>query len=190
MISGATDRSSAVAARTAVAPAVPVEAPPPSIKDDVATGAQRAKPVPGGEKEEAVPPTQSAPAANAASPRDANVPDFLVTDPAGYSRRLEDYRGHLLLIGVWSGDQPKAAASLERLYKAFASNPNLRLIGVSNERLAKPVNTTFPVVYNQGSRLLDAKPGEFVLLDESGAVRLRGSLTGDLGNLRALLKKN
>ncbi|PYS50942.1 MAG: hypothetical protein DMG13_19780 [Acidobacteria bacterium] len=190
-------RSPQVITVPALEPAQPQIAPaasettPPNIKADVTAEAKRAKPSPGGEKQALEPsPVQGSGTPIPGSGPDGTAPDFLVTDPAGYSRTLEDYRGHVLLIGVWSGDQPKAAASLERLYKTFGSNTNLRLIGVSYERQAKPTNTTFPVVYNQGSRLLDAKPGEFVLLDKSGSVRLRGSLIGDLGNLQTLLKKN
>ena len=50
-----------------------------------------------------------------------NSPAFLVTDPAGYSTNLEDYRGRVLLIGVWSADQPEAAQNIQRLYQAFGN---------------------------------------------------------------------
>jgi hypothetical protein len=126
---------------------------------------------------------------DSASTLDSKAPAFLVTDPAGYSRTLADYRGYTLLMGVWSSTQPDSAAYLERLYKTFGSNPKLRLIGVTNERQAKPANTTFPVLYNQGSRLLDAKPGEFVLIDESGTIRQRGSLTKNFDYLSQVLRK-
>jgi hypothetical protein len=171
-------------------PAASVEPTPPNVKADAPLAPERAKPSPGGERREATP--ERAPRGGPApvSGLGPDAPDFLVTDPAGHSRTLDDYRGYSLLVGVWSGNQPRAAASLERLYKTFGSNTKLRLIGVSNQRDAKPANTTFPIVYNQGSRLLDAKPGEYVLLDESGIVRLRGSLTGDLGELQMLLRKN
>ena len=111
-----------------------------------------------------------------------------MTDPAGYSRTLADYRGYTLLIGVWSSNQPNSAANLERLYKTFGSNPKLRLIGVTNERQAKPANTTFPVLYNQGSRLLDAKEGDFVLVNSTGSILLRGSLKEDSGSLEKSLR--
>jgi hypothetical protein len=118
-----------------------------------------------------------------------NAPAFLVTDPAGYSRSLEDYRGLIVLIGVWSSNQVESVSNLERLYKTFGANPKLRLIGVSNERVPKPTNTTFPIFYNQGSRLLNAKVGEFLLLDEAGGIRLRGSLAADLDELSKTLRE-
>jgi hypothetical protein len=168
-----------VSPQTPSTPAASLELPPP-IKTDGANEAVRAKPEPSA-------PSGPAPTKPTVGP-DANAPDFLVTDPAGYSRTLEDYRGRTLLIGVWSKDQPQSVASLERLYRTFGSDTNLRLIGVSNERVSKPVNTSFPVLYNQGSRLLGAKPGEFVLLDEAGSVKLRGSLVKDFEDLRKLLQ--
>jgi hypothetical protein len=116
-----------------------------------------------------------------------NASDFLVTDPAGYSHTLDAYRGHMVLIGVWSSGQTESIAAVERLYKTYSANPTVRFIGVSNERQARPANTTFPVLYNQGSRLFGAKPGEFVLIDENGALQLRGSLGEDLENLRRAL---
>ena len=117
-----------------------------------------------------------------------DAPEFLVIDPAGYSRTLQDYRGHVLLIGVWSSGQVETVANLERLYKTFGTNANLRFIGVASDHQPKPANTTFPIVYNQGSRLLGAVPGQFIVLDESGSVRLRGSLVKDFDALQKLLQ--
>src|SRR5207245_8534971 len=117
-----------------------------------------------------------------------NTPDFLVTDPAGYSHTLDDYRGHFVVIAVWTAGQPEPTANLERLYKTFGANPKFRFLGVANERLAKPANTTFPVVYNQDSKILGIQPGQFVLLDETGLVKLRGSLLKDFESLRRALK--
>lgn len=122
------------------------------------------------------------------SPVGADSPDFLVIDPAGYSRNLDYYRGHVLLIGVWSTDQPASSAALQRLYKTFGANTKLRLIGVTNERQAKAPKTTFPVVYNQGSKLFGAQPGEFVLIDEGGNLKLRGSLVSDFDALVKALR--
>jgi hypothetical protein len=113
----------------------------------------------------------------------ADASDFLVTDPAGYSHSIADYRGHVVVIGVWKSDQVETVANLERLYKANAANSNLRLLAVATDRSPKPANTTFPIVYNQGSKLFGAQPGEFVVLDENGMIELRGSLVKDFGNL-------
>jgi hypothetical protein len=62
-----------------------------------------------------------------------------------------------------------------------------RFVGVSNARVEKPANATFPVFYNQGSKVFGARSGEFVLLDQNGGVLLRGSLTKDIENLRETL---
>jgi hypothetical protein len=165
-----------------VAPASSPEAAP-LVKSPDGTSLERAKPV------EGAPPDRlpTAPVATAAP--DNNAPDFLVNDPAGYSRTLNDYRGHALVIGVLNASQPDVASNLESLYKSFGVNSKLRFIGISNDRQARLVNTTFPVAYNQGSKLLGAQPGEFVLLDEAGTIQLRGSLVKDFETLRRSLQE-
>lgn len=117
-----------------------------------------------------------------------NAPDFAVSDPAGYSHTLDQYRGHVLVIGVWSPDQSEAIANIERLYKTYSANPKFRFLGVASERQSKPANTTFPVAYNQGSKLFGARAGDFVVLNESGTIELRGSLVNDFENLRRVLQ--
>lgn len=143
--------------------------------------------------ERAKPLDRPAPASDqifrALPPRSDNAPEFLVMDLAGYTRRVEDFRGHVALITVWSRASTEAISNFEKLYKAHGSQAKFRFVGVSNERLAKPANTTFPVFYNQGSKLFGLHPGEFVLLDENGGVALRGSLTRDFENLRKALQK-
>ncbi len=118
----------------------------------------------------------------------SNAPDFLIKDLAGYTHASDEYRGHVVVVGVWSPDQLESAMNIERLYKAFGTNPRLRFLGVANEPFAKPANTTFPVFYNQGSKLLGAQAGDFVVLDERGNLALRGSLTRDFENLRQILQ--
>lgn len=173
-----------VSLQSQAAPAASVEVPAIAKNDAVAD--ERTKPSsPGTERREA--PGEGV-AARSPVP-DANAPVFLVTDPAGYSRSLQDYRGFTLLVGIWSADQPESVSNLERLYKAFGSNPKLRFVGVSDRRESKPSNTTFPIFYNQGSRLLDAGPGEFVLVNEAGTVRLRGSIAGDFDALTKTLQE-
>jgi hypothetical protein len=117
-----------------------------------------------------------------------NAPEFLVTDLAGYAHKLEDYRGHVVLVAIWSGASQEAISNLEALYKTYGGKPKFRFVGVSNARLAKPANVTFPVFYNQGSKVFGARSGEFVLLDESGGILLRGSLTKDIDSLREILR--
>src|SRR5215475_6541204 len=132
----------------------------------------------------------SATAARPAPSDSADVPDLLVTDPAGYSHRLEDFRGHVTVVAVWSKASPEAIANFERLYKAHGADPRFRFLGVSNERLAKPANVTFPIFYNKGSKVLGVRSGEFALVDEKGEITLRGSLVKDFDNLRKALQGN
>jgi peroxiredoxin len=154
---------------------------PPTIKQNQTEEPARAKPS----------PEPSAPADR--QPRGtptigANAPEFLVADPAGYSHTLDEFRGHVVVIAVWSSNQAESITNTERLYKAFADNPKLRFLGVSSDRQSKPDRTTFPVLYNQGSKLFGAKPGEFVVLDENGTVEGRGSLVRDIDALTRTLR--
>ncbi len=152
----------------------------PVIKTETGPETSRAKP-------DQLPATAAA-APSPARTADSNAPDFLVTDAAGYTRTLNDYRGYVTLIGIWNGDHSDAAASLETLYKNFSSNTKLRFLGVTPDRGARAASTSFPVFYNQGSKLFGARPGEFVLLGENGSIRLRGSLTKDLDALTKSLQ--
>lgn len=154
-------------------------APVPNAPNDV----QRAKPTAASDRE-------SPPVAGLATSASDNGPDFLVIDPAGYSHTVDEYRGHIVVIGVWSNDQPQPTSNLERLYKSHASNTRIRFLGVSNDSQRRPANTTFPVAYNQGSKIFGARVGEFVLLNEGGGVQLRGSLTTDFEKLRNALQTN
>ena len=144
---------------------------------------ERAKP---GENE----PTDRPQAARTNAAPANSAPQFLVTDPAGYSRTLNDYRGHVLVIAVLDNRQTEPASNLERLYKGFGSNPKFRFLGVSTDRQSIPTDTTFPLTTNQGSTLFGAAPGDFVLLNEAGSIQLRGSLLRDFDNLSKALQGN
>jgi len=112
-----------------------------------------------------------------------NSPSFLVTDPAGYSTSLEDYRGRVLLIGVWSAEQPEAAQSIQKLYQTFGNRKGVRVLGVTSRNTARPAGLTFPIVFNNGSRLMDTKSPNFVIVDKEGKIQLRGSLVSDANSL-------
>jgi hypothetical protein len=144
---------------------------PRPIKEDQSESVVRAKPT---DRPDAAPRIIRSPAAVPGP----DSPDFLVSDPAGYAHSLDEYLGRTLVVGVWSRDQADVAGSFERLYRTFAANERLRFVGVSKDQ-ATPANTTFPVFYNQGSKLLGVQPGEFVVLDEKGVAELRGSLVTD-----------
>jgi len=135
---------------TIQAPAPEPPATPPIKADDPAE-IQRAKPTPAPnvvpDRKPQVPPVTS------------NSPELLVTDAAGYSHTIDEFRGRTVVIAVWDNDQSESIANIERLYKANVANPKIRFVVVSNERLPKPTNTTFQTFYNQGSKLFGAKPG-------------------------------
>jgi hypothetical protein len=160
----------------------------PTVKSPDSGTVERAKPLEGIAGVDSAPADRAQTPAPVSSPNQ-NTPEFLVSDPAGYSRTLNDYRGHILVIGILNARQPNATSNLELLYKTFGSNPNFRFVGISDDHQTKPANTTFPLTYNQGSRLFGAKAGEFVLLDEMGSIELRGSLTKDFEALRKALTK-
>ena len=156
--------------------ATSTEAPVPAVpKLSTSAPQERAKPQPAA-PDPAIPNVANAVAPAAA---DDTRPDFLVTDAAGYSRTLKDYRGYILIFGVWNGKQPRTVASLERVYQTFGPNTKLRILGVANEHQLKPPTATFPIVYNQGSTLLGAKESEFLIVEAGGTVRARGSLLQD-----------
>jgi len=167
---------------TPTADPVPSANTPSPIKENESEEVQRAKPSPGTS-------TAADTRPRPVSVIGPNAPEFLVTDPAGYSHTLDEYRGHVVVIGVWNRKQTDSIANIERLYKAHADNPKLRFLGVSADGQAKPPNTTFPVVYNEGSKILGAKPGEFVLVDENGVVELRGSLVREFDSLTQALRR-
>src|SRR5262249_41415035 len=161
------------------APPISVEPPPPARTEAVPAQVERSKPSPDQ-------PTNVKPIP---SPQvTANSPDFLVTDLAGYSHTLDDYRGHVVVLGIWDPSQKESAANLDELYKAFGAKPKFRFLGIANGQRPKPAGLTFPVVYNHGSKLFGARAGEFVVLDESGSVKLRGSLVRDVESLRRALQ--
>jgi len=62
------------------------------------------------------------------------------------------------------------------------------VLAVSIDQSAKPANTTFPILYNQGSKLFGAQAGDFVVLDQNGTVELRGSLVKDFDDLVRTLR--
>jgi len=155
-------------------------ATPPALKTTEPNSLERTKPI-----ETASGDHGQIPRVIATAPE--NAPDFLVFDTAGYSRSLNDYRGYVFIVGILNASQPESIANLERIYKTFNSNPKFRFLAVSMDRQSRPSKTTFPIAYNHGSKLFGARPGEFVMLDETGSVRLRGSLLQNYENLQRAL---
>jgi hypothetical protein len=157
-------------------PAAPIERTPApvdagEVKQPLPPPENRVKPKP------APAPSPRPPAPDAQV--SAGAPPFVVIDPAGYSTTLETYRGLVLVFGVWSAAKPEAAMNLDRLYKTFGANPKVRVLGISSRRQERLSGTSFPMFFNDGSRLLGAADSQFVLVDPSGNVRDRGSLLQD-----------
>jgi hypothetical protein len=103
---------------------------------------------------------------------------FAVMDAARYEKRLSDFRGQILLIGVLAPKQPKAAANLERLYRTFGTQ--LRLLAIAESRRdPAPINTPFQIYYNNGSDLLGTNEAEYAIVDRAGTVVSKGTLIGE-----------
>ena len=117
-----------------------------------------------------------------------NSPAFLVTDPAGYATSLEDYRGRVLLVGVWSAEQPETAQSIQRLYQTFGSRKGVRILGVTSRNTERPAGMTFPLVFNNGSRIMDTQNANFVVVDKEGKIQMRGSLLADTNTLTTKIR--
>jgi hypothetical protein len=171
-------------------PVTPAPAAPPAVASTNIPPTPVTPKVPDGQKVERAKPdwaTAEAPKVPPSVPAkvgpDGKAPAFIVMDPAGYSRTLKDYRNYVLIVGVWSADQPQTASSLERIYQTFGPNTKLRILGVANDRRPAPGYSTFPTAFNQGSALLGATSSEYVIVDPSGTVRKRGSLLQDSTSL-------
>ncbi len=139
--------------------------------------------VTGRAKPEATVPDRPSSVPREARQADRQAPEFLVTDLAGYSRTLNDYRGYVLIFGVWDSKDPQTAANLERVYKSVSANTKIRVLGISEDREVKPANTTFPSAVNQGSQLLGGKAGDIVVVDANGTIAFRGSLRDESSRL-------
>jgi hypothetical protein len=152
------------------------------VKVEGSTSTTRAKPDAPDSKSHSVKPGPEP-----AIPEDA--PEFLVSDPAGYATSLQDYRGRVLLFGVWSADEPEAAQNLQRLYQAFGNRKEVRILGISSRNQERLAGTTFPMVFNNGSRLFETRISNFAVVDKDGNVQMRGSLIVDSNALIPKIKE-
>jgi Putative zinc-finger len=149
----------------------PVQQLPPEVKKDPSpeSNPSLTKPKDGT-------PAKPAPQPQLDSPL-PDGPDFAITDAAGYTATLETYRGRVLLFAVVSADEKAAIANLQQLYDAFGSNPGIRVFAVARHREDQFNGVSFPVFFNNGSRLLGVQDGKFLLADASGKSKLEGSLS-------------
>jgi hypothetical protein len=107
----------------------------------------------------------------------AGGPDFSITNAAGYTETLETYRGKVLLFGVVSADEQAAIMNLQKIYDSFGSNSGIRVFAVARHREDQFKGVSFPVFFNNGSKLLGVQDGRFLLADKTGKSKLEGSLT-------------
>jgi len=108
-----------------------------------------------------------------------NAPEFQVITPEGYSKSLQDYRNRILLFGVWSADRPETSQNLQRLYQAFGTRRDLQILGISSRGQDRPAGMTFPMVFNNGSRLLETRVASYAIVDKDGRVQWSDTLVGD-----------
>jgi hypothetical protein len=160
------------------APLSPVAAQPPAVENSLEPDVKKdsaSETDPPLAKPDDGTPVKPAPQPELDTPLD-NGPAFGITDAAGQAITLETYRGHVLLFGLVSPEQKTAVNHLEQVYEAFGSNPGIRVLAVPRHREDDFRGAKFPLFFNNGSRLLGAQEGEFVLVDASGKVRLKDSL--------------
>ena len=156
-------------------PPVIVQKPPTvPVETDVRKDAVQQE-IPGLLKPKGDKPVEPAPQPYLDSPQ-VDGPDFAITDAAGYTRTLETYRGRVVLFGVLSPEQKAAVSNLQQIYDDFGSNPGIRVFAVARRREDKLNSATLPTHFNNGSKLLGVREGQFLLIDAAGKPRLEGSL--------------
>jgi len=165
-------------------PPPPVAVQPPGVQDPIETQEKKDPDAPAGIN--LAKPNDGTPVKPVLQPHLdtalANGPDFAIIDDGGYNRTLENYRGRALLFGVVSPEQKAAVTNLDQIYEAYGSNPGIRIFAVARHRGDEFRGTKFPLVFNNGSKLLGVQEGEFILLDTTGKPILEGSL-GDSVNM-------
>jgi hypothetical protein len=107
----------------------------------------------------------------------ANGPDFSITDAQGYTNTLDAARGgKVFLFGVLSSEQKTATNNFQEVYDTFQSNLGIRMLAVARHR-EDDLDTTIPVFFNNGSRLMGVEEGQYLLIDAAGKSSLKGSLS-------------
>jgi hypothetical protein len=117
--------------------------------------------------------------------RPADGPDFAILDVSGEAYTLDSYKGRVLLFGVVSSDQKEATSNLQELHQDFGSNPNVRILGVANRREDKFEGATFPLRFNNASKLMSVQNGQFAIVDSMGNLKVKGSLANSADVTRA-----
>jgi len=131
-----------------------------------------------------------------AQEENAPAPDFSLTDLAGRSLRLADFKGKLLVLNFWATWCPPCRAEIPDLisaHKDYASK-GLAIVGVSVDRLTPDrlkewvakAGINYPVALANEQIYNDYQPGDYIpatiLVDGQGRIRYRhvGVMNKDL----------
>lgn len=106
-----------------------------------------------------------------------NGPEFAITDAAGYTASLETFSGKMFLFSVVSSDQKASVNNFQQIYDAFQTSRGIRMLAVAHHRQDDFHGATFPIWFNNGSRLMGVEDGQFLLMDAGGKPILKGSLS-------------
>jgi peroxiredoxin len=117
------------------------------------------------------------------------APDFRVTDLAGRTISLSDYRGKVLFLNFWATWCPPCRAEIPDFVEAYAKQKanGLEILGISVDTTGKSAVAAFvekykinyPVVLetreNTGKIIDDYQPGQFIpttfIIDKTGRIR-------------------
>ena len=113
--------------------------------------------------------------------------DLYIADTAGYLQTLADYSGSILVLGVFDGTGHEA---FEEAYAAYGADERFSFVGVRLDSDTRPENTTFPLMANRGSSLLETPVGGFTIVAPDGGIYGRGLLEASLvDTLRSSLEE-
>ena len=102
--------------------------------------------------------------------------DLYIADAAGYLQTLADYSGSILVLGVFDGIGHEV---FEEAYATYGADERFSFVGVVSDSDTRPEDTTFPLMTNQGSSLLETPAGGFTIVAPDGDVYQRGSFELD-----------
>lgn len=125
-------------------------------------------------EESAVPTPDLGPAETVAASDDS----FSVIDAAGYAHTLADYRGAIVVLGVFDATGT-GGRTFRDIYETVPAQSGLQFLAVRVEAtpdLPRGDLEGIPIMANRGSRLLGMSSGEFAVLDREGRIHSRGSL--------------
>jgi len=125
----------------------------------------------------------------ASRPQEENspAPDFALTDLAGRSLRLADFKGRFLVLNFWATWCPPCRAEIPdfiSVYKDYGTK-GLAIIGVSVDELTKAqlqewvskAGINYPVALATEQVVSDYAPGDYIpatiLVDSEGRIRYR-----------------